>query len=136
VRAAAYDLKLFFAAVAKPQDQVGAADVLAFITAQRTHQAGERGALYSVTTRDEPSGLSAATVRRLAPLLFGAVSDYVFGGGTGGLRWTLVVMLLPLAAAAFFLFPARRHYPADVAAAAVLTRRAALGASNPWRQLR
>jgi len=45
-------------------------------------------------------------------------------------------MLLPLAAPVFFLFLARRHYPADVAAAAVLTRRAALGASSPWRQLR
>jgi integrase/recombinase XerD len=44
VRAAAYDLKVFFTAVAKPPDQVRAADVLAFITAQRTGQAGERGA--------------------------------------------------------------------------------------------
>jgi len=72
----------------------------------------------------------------LAPLLFGAVSDYIFGGGTGRLPWTFVVTLLPLAAAAFFLFLARRHYPADVAAAAVQTRRAALGASSPWGQLR
>ncbi len=63
-------------------------------------------------------------------------SDYIFGGGTGGLWWTFVVMLLPLAAPAFFLFLARRHYPADVAAAAVLTRRAALGAASPWRQRR
>jgi hypothetical protein len=74
--------------------------------------------------------------RPLAPLLFGAASDYIFGGGTGGLWWTFVVMLLPLAAPAFFLFLARRHYPADVAAASVLTRRPALGASSPWRQLR
>ena len=36
VRAAAYDLKVFFTAVAKPPDQVRPADVLAFITAQRT----------------------------------------------------------------------------------------------------
>ena len=34
----------------------------------------------------------------LAPLLFGAVSDYVFGGGRSGLQWTFAVMLLPLAA--------------------------------------
>jgi hypothetical protein len=72
----------------------------------------------------------------LAPLLFGAASAYIFGGGTGGLWWTFVVMLLPLAAPTFFLFLARRHYPADVAAAPVLTRRAALGASSPWRQPR
>jgi hypothetical protein len=43
----------------------------------------------------------------------------------------LVVMLLPLAAA-FFLVLAGRHCPAGVAAAAVLTRRAALGASDAW----
>ena len=72
----------------------------------------------------------------LAPLLFGATSGYIFGGGTGGLWWTFVVMLLPLAAPALFLFLARWHYPADVAAGAVLTRRAALGASSRWRQLR
>ena len=55
----------------------------------------------------------------LAPLLFGAVSDYVFGGGTAGLKWTFVVMLLPLAASAVFLFSAARRYPSDVATAAV-----------------
>jgi MFS family permease len=54
----------------------------------------------------------------LAPLLFGAVSDYVFGGGRSGLQWTFVVMLLPLAASAWLLFKARHTYPADVATAA------------------
>ena len=54
----------------------------------------------------------------LAPLLFGAVSDYVFGGGRSGLQWTFVVMLLPLAASAYFLFTALRTYPRDVATAA------------------
>src|SRR5690242_15329648 len=34
----------------------------------------------------------------LAPLLFGAVSDHVFGGGRSGLQWTFVVMILPLGA--------------------------------------
>ena len=55
----------------------------------------------------------------LAPLLFGAVSDYVFGGGHTGLRWTFVVMLVPLAASAVILYRAARSYPADVATAAV-----------------
>jgi MFS family permease len=50
-----------------------------------------------------------------APLLFGAVSDHVFGGGRSGLQWTFVVMLLPLAASAYFLFRALRTYPRDVA---------------------
>lgn len=51
----------------------------------------------------------------LAPLLFGLVSDWV------GLRPTFLIMLLPLAASAFFLFRARRTYPRDVATAAVAT---------------
>ncbi|MHB2023989.1 MAG: MFS transporter [Mycobacteriales bacterium] len=54
----------------------------------------------------------------LAPLLFGLVSDYVFGGGASGLRWTFVVMLLPLSIAAWLLFKAARSYPRDVATAA------------------
>jgi MFS family permease len=57
----------------------------------------------------------------LAPILFGVVSDYVFGGGTAGLKWTFVVMLAPLAACAVFLFGARRLYPVDVATAAATT---------------
>jgi hypothetical protein len=54
----------------------------------------------------------------LAPLLFGAVSDYVFGGGRSGLQWTFVVMLLPLGASAWLLFKGRETYPGDVATAA------------------
>jgi MFS family permease len=54
----------------------------------------------------------------LAPVLFGAVSQYVFGGGTSGLRWTFVVMLIPLSASAVFLYGAARRYPKDVATAA------------------
>ena len=71
VRAAAYDLKVFFTSVAKPPDQVRPADVLAFITAQRTGQAGEGGVLQPVTTRDEPGGVSAATVRRRLSIVLG-----------------------------------------------------------------
>ena len=57
----------------------------------------------------------------LAPLLFGAVSDYVFGGGRSGLKWTFVVMLLPLCASSWLLFKGRNTYPADVATAAAST---------------
>ena len=49
--AAAYDLKTFFTVVAKPPDQVRPADVLAFITAQRTGRAGERRVLQSAEPR-------------------------------------------------------------------------------------
>lgn len=58
----------------------------------------------------------------LAPLLFGVVSDSIFGGGVSGLRWTFLVMLLPLAASAFFLFVAAHRYPRDVATAALAPR--------------
>jgi len=61
----------------------------------------------------------------LAPLLFGAVSDNVFGGGRSGLQWTFVVMLVPLAGSAWLLFKARRTYPADVATAAAVAAGAA-----------
>jgi MFS family permease len=59
----------------------------------------------------------------LAPLLFGVVSG-LFGGGTPGLRTTFAIMLLPLAAAAFFLYRARRSYPTDLVTAADLTDQA------------
>ena len=54
----------------------------------------------------------------LAPLLFGAVSDYLFGGGRSGLQWTFAVMLVPLAASSWLLSKGLRTYPADVATAA------------------
>jgi len=57
----------------------------------------------------------------LAPLLFGAVSDHVFGGGRSGLQWTFVVMLIPLLASAYLLFKALRTYPRDVASAAAIS---------------
>jgi hypothetical protein len=57
----------------------------------------------------------------LAPVLFGAVSQYGFGGGNNGLKWTFVVMLVPLTASAVFLFAAARRYPSDVATAAAVS---------------
>jgi len=70
VLAAAYDLKVFFTAVARPPDQVRPADVLAFITAQRTGRGGDR-ALQPVGLADEPGGVSAATVRRRLSVVSG-----------------------------------------------------------------
>src|SRR5919201_2720500 len=66
-----------------------------------------------------------------APVLFGAVSDYVFGGGRSGLQWTFAIMLLPLAASAYFLFTALRTYPRDVATAAAATTRARAEKAEP-----
>jgi MFS family permease len=62
--------------------------------------------------------LLRSLAQALAPLLFGAVSDHVFGGGRTGLQWTFVVMLVPLGASAVLLFKALRHFPTDVASAA------------------
>jgi predicted MFS family arabinose efflux permease len=67
--------------------------------------------------------LLRTAAQALAPLLFGAVSDYVFGGGRSGLQWTFAVMLLPLAASAYFLYRALATYPRDVATAAASARR-------------
>jgi integrase len=69
VLAAAYDLKVFFAVVARAPDQVRPADVLAFITAQRTGRGGDR-ALQPVGLAEEP-GVSAATVRRRLSIVSG-----------------------------------------------------------------
>jgi sugar phosphate permease len=73
--------------------------------------------------------LLRTAAQALAPLLFGAVADYGFGGGTAGLKWAFVVMLVPLAASALYLYRARRLYPTDVATAA-----AAEGAARPKPQ--
>ncbi len=58
----------------------------------------------------------------IAPLLFGAVSDLLSGNHPySGLRWTFVIMLLPLSASALYLFRAMRTYPRDVATAGVVS---------------
>jgi MFS family permease len=58
----------------------------------------------------------------VAPVTFGGVSDYVFGGGRSGLQWTFALMLVPLSASAYFLFKGLRTYPRDVATAAAAAR--------------
>jgi predicted MFS family arabinose efflux permease len=68
-----------------------------------------------------------ALAQALAPLLFGVVSDYVFGGGRTGLQLTFVVMLLPLGMSAVLLFRALGTYPRDVASAA-----ASADAADEW----
>src|SRR6266568_7762759 len=71
VRAAAYDLKVFFSVVGKPPEQVRPADVLAFITPQRTGQVAGRGVLQPLKTTAEPAGVSGATVRRRLSIVSG-----------------------------------------------------------------
>src|SRR5262249_46588463 len=58
----------------------------------------------------------------IAPLVFGGVSDYVCGGGRAALQWTFALILLPLAASAYFLYRGLATYPRDVATAAANAR--------------
>jgi MFS family permease len=58
----------------------------------------------------------------LAPVLFGAMSDVVFGNHKDSLRWTFLVMLVPLMLSTFYLFRAMRTYPRDVATAAAAAK--------------
>lgn len=58
----------------------------------------------------------------IAPVAFGGISDYVFGGGRSALQWTFALMLLPLAGSAYFLYKALGTYPRDVATAAAAAR--------------
>jgi integrase/recombinase XerD len=74
VLAAGYDLKVFFSMVGKAPDEVRPADVLAFITAQRTGRVGERGALQPVDLEGEPAGVSTSTVRRRLSIVSGFFS--------------------------------------------------------------
>jgi integrase len=70
VLAAAYDLKVFFSVVAKPVEQVCPADVLGFITAQRTGRSSEQ-LLRSVDVNREPAAVATSTVARRLSIISG-----------------------------------------------------------------
>jgi hypothetical protein len=111
VLAAASDLRVFFSVVGKPPEQVRPADVLAFITAQRTGRVGGRGALQPAGRGDEPGGVSAATVRRRLPRILSPAEvaclvsrlpgrrEIISGGrrrrgkGIGGMKFVVVTVL-------------------------------------------
>jgi len=56
-----------------------------------------------------------------APLLFGALSEWL-GGGQQGLMWTFIIMLLPMLIASLLGVKARKTYLRDVATAAASSR--------------
>ena len=56
-----------------------------------------------------------------APLLFGALSEWL-GGGQSGLMWTFLIMLIPMLVASALGVWARKTYLRDVATAAASTR--------------
>jgi MFS family permease len=64
-----------------------------------------------------------------APILFGAISD-LLGGGGKGLEWTFLIMLCPLLVAASLAIPASRTYQRDVATADASVRRLAQRRGN------
>lgn len=70
VLAAGYDLKVFFTVVGKAPEAVVPADVLAFITAQRTGGAVDR-VLARVASAGEPAGVSTSTVARRLSIISG-----------------------------------------------------------------
>jgi MFS family permease len=61
--------------------------------------------------------LLRSLAQSLAPVLFGVVSDHVFGGGRRGLQWTFGIMLIAMAGSGIILLRAMRTYPGDVATA-------------------
>ena len=63
VLAAGYDLRVFFAVVGKTAEEVSAADVLGFITAQRSGRSNTRP-LHPVSADDGAAGVSTSTVAR------------------------------------------------------------------------
>ena len=56
-----------------------------------------------------------------APLLFGALSEWL-GGGQSGLMWTFLIMLIPMLVASLLGVWARKSYLRDVATAAASSR--------------
>lgn len=78
--ATAYDLKVFFSLVAKPPAEVTTADVLVFITAQRTPRHGDGKV---VRLADGEKGLSARTIKRRLSSVSGLFSYLVTRADVG-----------------------------------------------------
>jgi integrase family protein with SAM-like domain len=77
--AVAYDLKVFFEVVAKEPAEVTAADVFAFLTAQRSPRLGER----VVRIEDGEPGLAARTIARRLSSVAG-LFEYLLARGDAG----------------------------------------------------
>ena len=80
VLAAAYDLRVFFAVVAKAPSEVCAADVLGFITAQRTGRVGGGSVVQSL---DDSVGVSTSTVARRLSVISGFFAFLQVRGDVG-----------------------------------------------------
>ena len=71
VLAAAYDLKVFFAVVDKAPSEVCPADVLGFITAQRTGRVGAGAVVQPLDVDGDSGGVSTSTVARRLSIVSG-----------------------------------------------------------------
>src|SRR5262249_25197492 len=95
---------------ALPLRSAGRGDPAGGVSSHRRRPAGHH-ATAAVGARRGRADLWRTPAQPLAPLLFGAVSDYIFGGGTGGAPWAFLVTLLPPPPAALLPLPARRALP-------------------------
>jgi len=80
VLAAAYDLRVFFAVVDKAPSEVCAADVLGFVTAQRTGRVGGGSVVQSL---DDSVGVSTSTVARRLSVISGFFAFLQVRGDVG-----------------------------------------------------
>src|SRR5674476_517355 len=83
VLAAAYDLRVFFTVVAKAPSEVCAADVLGFITAQRTGRVGEYSVVQSLYVEGDSGGVSTSTVARRLSMISGFFAFLQVRGDVG-----------------------------------------------------
>src|ERR1035437_1785710 len=83
VLAAAYDLRVFFTVVGKAPSVVCAADVLGFITAQRTGRVGEHAVLQPLEADDGSGGVSTSTVARRLSVISGFFAFLQVRGDVG-----------------------------------------------------
>src|SRR5881392_2978293 len=125
--AVAYDLKVFFEVVGKEPAVVSAADVFAFLSAQRAPRRGER----VVRLEDGEAGLAARTIARRLPSVRGLYA-YLCAREDAGVRRN------PVPASLAARRPGRGAadpHPPHVAAGAGACRgrRAAGGAADPPR---
>jgi predicted MFS family arabinose efflux permease len=65
-----------------------------------------------------------------APIIFGLIADSL-GGLETGLKWTYLIMLIPLALACLLVIPAYYTYPVDVLTAAAYTQKTKMTAPSP-----
>jgi integrase/recombinase XerD len=70
VLAAAYDLRVFFTVVTKAPAEVGSADVLGFITAQRTGRS-DAAIVHGIDAGEESGGVATSTVARRLSIISG-----------------------------------------------------------------